>query len=86
MDFDNLGHRLFIWELDVVKETAAQEGVGQVFFIIGCDDDNWALLGRNRLACLVNRKAHFIQLMQEVIRELNICLIDFIDQQDGAYI
>ena len=45
MHFDDLAHRVHVGKADVVKETAAQKGVGQFFFIVGGDDDDRAVHG-----------------------------------------
>src|SRR5262252_1150723 len=38
-------HRLRVRKLDVVEEASTQEGVGQLLFVIGGDDDDRAMLG-----------------------------------------
>ena len=40
---DNSAHRVHVGKADVVKETAAQEGVGQFLFVVGGDDDDGAV-------------------------------------------
>ena len=82
MDVDDRAHRVLVGKLDVVEEAAAQEGVRQFLFVIGRDDDDGALLGLDRLVRLVNVEFHPVEFLQQVVRELDIGLVDFVDEQD----
>ena len=84
MHVDDLRHRLAVGEADVVEEAAAQEGVGQLLLVVRGDDHDRALLGLDRLLRLVDVELHAIELEQQVVRELDVGLVDLVDQQDGA--
>ena len=64
-----------------MKKAATQEGIGQFFLVVGGDDDDRAVLGLDQLLGFVAVKLHAINFTQQVIRELNVGLVDFIDQQ-----
>ena len=81
VDLDDLFQRLHLGETDIMEEAAAQEGVGQLFFVVGGDDDDGAVLGPDRLACLVDEELHLIKLLQQIVRELYVGLVDLVDQQ-----
>ncbi len=42
--------------------------------------------GGDRLAGLVDEELHAIELLQEVVRELDVGLVDLVDEQHGAHI
>ena len=67
-----------------MEEAAAQEGVGQLFFIIRGDDDDGTHLGADRLVGFLDVELHAIQFLKQVVRELDVGLVDLVDQQDGA--
>ncbi len=81
MHLDDLVHRLGIGKLDVMEEAAAQEGIRQLFFIVGGDDQDWALLSLDRFACLIDKKLHAIEFEQQIVRKLDVSLVDFVNQQ-----
>ena len=84
MDLDDRPHGLGIGELDVVEEAAAQERVGQLFFVVRRDHDQRPALRLDRLAGLVDEEFHPIELLQEIVRKLDVGLVDLVDQQHGA--
>ncbi len=84
MHFHNLLHGLAIREGNVVEEATTQEGVRQLFLVIGGNDDDRALLGLDGLIGLVNVELHLVEFLQQVVRELDVGLVDFIDQQNGT--
>ena len=86
MDIDDLLHRFLVGEGDEVEEAAAQEGVRQLFLVIGRDDHDRTLFGLDRLAGLVDIELHPVELLQEVVGEFDIGLVDLVDQQDRAHI
>jgi hypothetical protein len=66
-----------------VEEAAAQEGVGQFLFVVRCDDDDRAFLRRDPLLRFVDVEAHAIEFLQQVVRKLDVGLVDLVDQQHG---
>ena len=78
---DDRAHGVGIGKPDVVEKAAAQERVGQFLLIVGRDDDDRAAAGVNRLAGLVDEEFHAIEFLQEIVREFDIGLVDFVDQQ-----
>ena len=74
-------HGLGIGEIDVMEEAATQEGVGQLFLVVGGDDHDRALLGADGFPGLVDEELHAIQFLQKVIGELDVGLVDLVDQQ-----
>ncbi len=83
VDLDDLAQCVHLGELDVVEEAAAQKGVGQLFFVVRGDDDDGAVFGFDRLACLVDEELHLIELLQKVVGEFDVGLVDLVDQQHG---
>src|SRR3546814_17733430 len=83
MDVDNRLHRVAVGKFDIVKETAAQESVGQFFFIVRCDDDDWAVRRGDCLVGLVNVERHAIELLEQIDRKFDVGLVDLVDQQTG---
>ena len=67
-----------------MEEAAAQEGVGQLLLVIRGDDHHRPDLGPDGLVGLVDIEFHAIELLEEVVRELDVCLVDLVDQQDRA--
>jgi hypothetical protein len=81
MHLDDLAHGVAIGKADEVKEAAAQERIRQFFFVVAGNDDDRALARANRFAGFVDKKFHAIQFEQQVVREFDVCFIDFVDQQ-----
>ncbi len=76
-------HRVPVGELDVVEETAAQERVGQFLFIVRGDDHQRAVGGLDHLAGFIDIELHAVEFLQQIVRELDIRLVDLVDQQNG---
>ena len=81
MDGDDPLHRLGVGELDVVEEAAAQERVGQLLLVVRGDEDERPVLRLDQLARLVDVELHPVDLAQQVVRELDVGLVDLVDQQ-----
>ncbi|MNX50492.1 hypothetical protein D3C86_811220 [compost metagenome] len=81
VEFNNGLHLGLVGEADVVEEAAAQEGVRQLFLIVGGDDDHGTLARLDALPCLVDVELHPIQLQQQIVGKLDVGLVDFVDQQ-----
>ncbi len=84
MHLDDGGHGLGIGKLDVVEEAAAQERIRQLLLVVRGDDDDRPVAGGDCLARLVDVELHAIELLQEVVRELDVGLVDLVDEQDRA--
>ena len=81
MGADDAGHHLLIRESDIVENAAAQEGVRQFLLRVGCDDHDGALLCLDGLSGLRNVEFHLIKLPEQVVRELQVRLVDLVDQK-----
>src|SRR5688572_26026978 len=81
MHLDDAVHGLGVGELDVVEEAAAQKGVRQLLLVVRGDDDDRAPLRAHRLAGLVDVELHAVELEQEVVRELDVGLVDLVDEE-----
>ena len=82
MHVDDALHRLAVGKADVVKKAAPQKGVGQFLLIVRGDHDNGPLLRDDRLLQFVDKELHAVEFEQEVVRELDVGLVDLVDQQD----
>ena len=59
-----------------MKETTAQERVWQFFFVVARNDHDGPVLRFYELFSFVNEKLHSIQFEQQVIRKLDVRLVD----------
>ena len=82
VDSDDLRHQLLVRELNVVEHAPAQEGVGQLLLRVGGDDDHRPVPGGDRLPRLRDVELHPVQFPQQVVRELQIRLVDLVDKED----
>ena len=64
MHIDDALHSRLIGEANVMKETAPQKRVGQLFFIIAGNDDQGPMSGFYQFARFVDKKLHPIQFAQ----------------------
>ena len=83
MHLDDATHRVLVRETDVVEEAAAQECVRQLLLVVAGDDDDRAVPRLDELARLIDVKLHPIEFAQQVVRELDVCLVDLVDEQNG---
>src|SRR5690606_6001619 len=81
VDLDDLLQRLHVRKADIVEEAAAQESVGQFLFVVGSDDDDRAMRGTNCLARLVDVELHAVEFLEQVVRKLDIRLVDLVDEK-----
>ena len=81
MDGDDLAHQRHVGELDEVEDAAAQERVGQLLLVVRGDEHDGSVLGDDLLAGLEDREAHLVELAQQVVGKLEVCLVDLVDQQ-----
>ncbi len=79
---DDLFHGFRVREPDEMEEAAAQKRVRQFFLIVRRDDDDRTLFGADDFLRLIDVELHPVQFQQQVVREFDIRLVDFIDQQD----
>ena len=86
VDADDFFHLCSVREADIMKDTTAQEGTGQLFLCVGGDDDDGAMLCLDGLASLRDIELHLVQLPQQVVGEFQVGLVDLIDQQNHLFI
>jgi hypothetical protein len=84
VDIDDPPHQGRIGEVDVVEDAAAQEGVGQFLLVVRGDEHDRALFRLHLFAGLGDGEAHLVELAQQVVRELEVGLVDLVDQQHVA--
>ena len=78
---DDLAHGVGVGKADVVEEAAPEKGVGQLLLVVAGDDDDGAGPRPHRLLRLVDEELHAVELQQEVVRELDVGLVDLVDEQ-----
>ncbi len=83
MHVDDPLHRLAVGKADVVEEAAAQERVGQLLLVVRRDDHQRPVPRLYRAVRLVDVELHPVELVQQVVRELDVGLVDFVDQHDS---
>ncbi len=76
---DESRHRSAV-KVNVMEEAAAQESVRQLLLVVRGDDHDRPMRRHHRLASLVDEKLHPIELQQQVIGKLDICLVHLVDQ------
>ncbi len=81
MHGDDAAHQLRLGEVDEVEDAAPEEGVGQVLLVVARDDHDRAFGRDDLLVGLEDAEAHAVELVQEVVRELDVCLVDLVDEQ-----
>ena len=84
MHLDDLAHRFGVGKLDEMEETAPEERVRQLFLVVRGNEHDGARLGLDRLAGLVDEKFHAIEFLKEIVREFDVGLVNFVDQQNRA--
>ena len=82
MDPDDADHRLLVREPDVVEEAAAQERVRKLLLVVAGDDDDRPVDRVDRLLRLVDVELHAVELLQEIVRKLDVRLVDLVDEED----
>ena len=65
-----------------MEHAPAQKCIRQFLLRIGGDDDHRAVFGSDGAPRLRDVELHPVQLPQQVVGELQICLVDLIDEQD----
>ena len=86
MHIHDVGHRVFIRESNVVKETAAQKSVRQFFFVVGGNQNNRPMTRLNGFVRFVNIELHAVQFTEQIVGKLDISFINLVDQQNGLFI
>ncbi len=69
-----------------MEEAAAQERVRQFLLIVRRDDHDRPVRRHHRLTRLVDEEPHAIEFEQQVVRELDVCLVHLIDQHDDGLV
>jgi hypothetical protein len=64
-----------------MEEAAAQEGVRQFLLVVAGDEHDRAVVRLDGLLRLVDEELHPVELLQEIVGELDVGLVDFVDQQ-----
>jgi hypothetical protein len=77
-------HQLLIGEVDEVEDAAAEERVGQLLLVVAGDDHHRALRRDDLVAGLLDAEAHPIELVEQIVRELDVGLVDLVDEQHDA--
>ena len=77
-------HQLLIGEVDEVEDAAAKERVRQLLLVVRRDDDHRALRRDDLVARLGDDEAHAVELVEQVVRELEVGLVDLVDEEDDA--
>ena len=77
----NLLHGGRFGKLDVVEKAAPQKRIGQLFFVVGGNKHHGPVFGLDQLAGFVAIKLHAVELAQQIVGELNISLVNFVNQQ-----
>jgi hypothetical protein len=83
---DDLLHLLLVGKVDIMEDTAAQEGVGQLLFRVRGDDDDGAVPGADGLLRLGDIELHLVELPEKVVREFKVRLVDLVDEQHDLLI
>jgi hypothetical protein len=73
-------------ELDVMEKAAAQKRVGQFLLVVRRDDHERALFRADQLVGFVYVELHAVEFAQQVVREFDVGLVDFVDQQHGLLV
>ena len=81
MHLDDPAQRLGLGKADIVKETPPQKGIGQLFLVVGRDDDDGTHLRADRLAGLIDKELHPVQFLQQIVGEFDVRLVHLVDQQ-----
>src|SRR5690242_11072705 len=84
MHVDDLRHRVPVGEPDVVEETAPQEGVRQFLLIVRRDDDQRTVERDDRPLRFINVELHAVELAEQIVGELDVGLVDFVNQYHGG--
>src|SRR5690606_30271376 len=67
VDVDDLRQGVAVGKLNVVKEATAQEGVGEVFLVVGGDDHQRPVDGADGFAGFVHMEFHAVEFAQEIV-------------------
>jgi hypothetical protein len=86
MHVDDLRHRFAIGKPDVVEETAAQKRVGQLLLVVRRNYDERPVLRDDCSVRLVDVELHPVELAQQIVRKLDVRLVDFVDQDDRSLV
>ena len=79
MDVNDLLHQIRFGKVNEVKHAASQECVRKFLFIVRRDDDQWSLLRNDFITRFHNGELHFIDFPENVVGELEICLVNFVN-------
>jgi len=66
------------------ERAAAQERVRQLLLVVGGDDHDRASPRLDGLAGLVDEELHAVEFLQQVVRKLDVGLVDLVDSAAPA--
>src|SRR3546814_16682531 len=69
-----------------MEKTAAQKGIGQIFFVVRGDADQRPVPGVYGLAGFVDMAFHAVEFAKHVVGQFDIGLVDFVDQDHGGFV
>jgi hypothetical protein len=85
VDLDDLLHRFgIVGKAMKWKKQRRRKASGSSFSLFEVMITIGRCVGFDRLAGLVDMELHPVELLQEVVRELDVGLVDLVDQQDRA--
>ena len=69
-----------------MEDTAPQERIRQLLLGVARDHHHRTVLRRDRLVELGDVEAHDVELVQQIVGELDVCLVDLVDEQHDALV
>ena len=67
-----------------MEHAAPQERVRELLLVVARDDDDRTLFGHDLVTGLAHDESHPVDLVQEVVRELEIGFVDLVDEENDA--
>ncbi len=86
MNVHDLPHQLRRRKGDEVEDAATEERIRKLLFRVACDQHNRSLPRNHFSLGLIDHEAHSIELVQQVVRKLDIRFVDFVDQEHDALV
>ena len=78
---DDGGHEFCVRKLDEVEDATSEKGIGQLLFGVGGDDDHRTVGCLVAVTGLGHRELHDVELVQQIVGKLEVCLVDLVDQE-----
>ena len=86
MHLDNLSHHIRFRKGNMMEITASQKRIREVFFCIGCDNNDGPAIGTDGFVDLNDIEFHLIQNIQHIVLKIRVCLVDFVNQQNNPFV